>query len=406
MNIKKKYPIILIFLSSILLIGCSGNIPENEATAGSEIEAGNNAYYISLEHGNEQLEAENYEKAGAYFEIALAEYPEGVEAATLHKQTECYIEAVDSFQEENYENAMVKAEVVITFENGSDLLVRQAVILINEIEAIEAKNQTEKETLEEFKGIFVEFKGEPYESTFGNIHIITEEMTVDAEENSGATYSDITGQVIDDETLILDIYLPEQAGYGESWYQMELNRLYDENGYKYLTWGSDYSLYPITVDDMIANGFELYDPDKKLINELREYDEMVPRTIDYLGSYTAKQIEYARVWLNVMDNPGVIELSVYFFEEGEPVIPGFEEDNQLYPEDITVLSGYYGYDGTVAYSSNGDGTINIYNIPERLHDPPEKFPEIIEEALNTRQVYVESLDDFEVSKLIERIIIP
>ena len=40
MNIKKKYPIILVFLSSILLIGCSGNIPENEATAESEIEAG------------------------------------------------------------------------------------------------------------------------------------------------------------------------------------------------------------------------------------------------------------------------------------------------------------------------------------------------------------------------------
>lgn len=401
---SKNKHFILYFLSFFLVLtGCNNDVPESEATGTEDMGMENQAYTIAMEKGLEELDKENFERAAAYFEIAFEEQPEAEQAKILLQQTEFYIEAIESFEEEAYDDAQVKAEMVKSFEDGSDLLVQYAQNILNDIEEKEAEKLSEEEALEEFKGIFVEFKGKAYESSFSNFHFITEEMMIFPQENAGITNNEITSAVFEGETLILDLNRSEANDDKVYTKQIKLTLSSDENGYKYLTFDSDYNLYPITVDDMLKSGLDFTDPDYYLIPELREYDEMVPRSIDYLARYSDKQIEYAQVWLTVMENPDVSELGVYFYEEGEPVIPGYEAAHQLIPEKLTYLTGGYGYEGAVAYSNNGDGSVNVYNLPERLHDSPEEFPRIIEEALQPRQVDLNSYSDEELARLIERI---
>ncbi|WP_026703211.1 hypothetical protein [Salibacterium aidingense] len=49
---------------------------------------------------------------------------------------------------------------------------------------------------------------------------------------------------------------------------------------------------------------------------------------------------------------------------GEP-LHADDETSIDYPEDVIQLSGSRLVDGSVTYSSNGNGTINEYNIPKR-----------------------------------------
>ena len=47
----------------------------------------------------------------------------------------------------------------------------------------------------------------------------------------------------------------------------------------------------------------------------------------------------------------------------------YEEDSAVFHEDVIQLTGEFTADGKVVYNSNGDGTINIYDIPS--HWPAE-----------------------------------
>lgn len=84
---------------------------------------------------------------------------------------------------------------------------------------------------------------------------------------------------------------------------------------------------------------------------------------DLLAGYSAQEIEYARVWLEVTGNKDVEELNVSFISQGEPINTYEVEDSAVYPEDVVVLSGKIMADGIVIYSSNGNGTINLYAVP-------------------------------------------
>lgn len=83
-----------------------------------------------------------------------------------------------------------------------------------------------------------------------------------------------------------------------------------------------------------------------------------------LGQYTSEQIEYARVWSQLGPNQAIDELNVQHIKAGAPINPN-DETSILYPEDVIQLSGSRLVDGVVTYSSNGNGTINVYNVPLR-----------------------------------------
>lgn len=128
---------------------------------------------------------------------------------------------------------------------------------------------------------------------------------------------------------------------------------------------------------------------------------------DLLENYSTDEIEYARVWLEIKDNTDIEELTVSYISEGEQV-NRYDEDSVDYPEAVVLLAGK-GVAGSpvIVYSSNGDGTINLYNVPS--HWPSEQqIDETMEEYTrdiieNTQKIYIDPGDDEEVVNLIEKI---
>lgn len=407
---ENKIKQLLIYLSLIVLVlvGCAESSKEQETVNDDD------TYETAIQNGLDALELDHFEKAEAYFEIALEEKNEDETALILLDQTENYVEAIRLFEEKVYEEALEKADAVQAVEDGSTYLTKQANQLQTEIQGIlaearedEEKARTEEEMFEEFQGVFALFSGTPYESPIDFIFLLYEDITIEGFRQSGYVLSEVTAKSFDGETLVMDMHTAEQPGYGESTQQLGMNLAYDTNDYKYIEVGSEERLYPITVDDLIGSDFNVTGDSEQFINELRAYDKNVPRTIsrsntDLLAGYSAKEIEYARVWLNTIGNLEVAELNVRYESAGAPINYYDDEDSAVYPEDVTIITGYYTADGMIIYSGNGDGTINIYDVPSHWHAPPEEWPDIYEEILDTSTIYLEPMDDEEVVRLIEK----
>ncbi len=122
-----------------------------------------------------------------------------------------------------------------------------------------------------------------------------------------------------------------------------------------------------------------------------------------LDQYSSKDIEYARVWLQLGSNQDIDALYVTHILAGTLLNPD-DETSISYPEDVIQLAGSRLVDGSVTYSSNEDGTINVYKVPLRWDvkiPAGEKFyKDIIE---NTELVYVDPGEDNKVIQLIKKI---
>lgn len=81
--------------------------------------------------------------------------------------------------------------------------------------------------------------------------------------------------------------------------------------------------------------------------------------VNPLAKYSSKEIEYARIWLQLGPNQEIDGLYIRHIPAGTPLNPD-DETSVNYPENVTQLSGSRLVDGSVTYSSNGDGTINRY----------------------------------------------
>ncbi|PFG07663.1 hypothetical protein [Bacillus sp. es.034] len=127
---------------------------------------------------------------------------------------------------------------------------------------------------------------------------------------------------------------------------------------------------------------------------------------DPLSTYPSEKIEYARVWLQVIGNGDVEELNVRHISAGEQLNP-YDDKSVAYPEDVIVLTGKAMADGTVTYSGNGDGTINVYDVPshwpsnEQMEESMEEYTQGIVD--DTEKVSVDAGDEEEVVGLIGKI---
>lgn len=125
-----------------------------------------------------------------------------------------------------------------------------------------------------------------------------------------------------------------------------------------------------------------------------------------LSEYPADQIEYARVWLQVVGNLEVEELTVRHLSAGEPVSP-YSEDSTTFPEDVIQLAGKRVADGLVTYSGNGDGTIDLYNLPSHWPSPKQidqSMEEYTEELVtNTTKIYINPVDNKALITLIQKL---
>jgi hypothetical protein len=122
-----------------------------------------------------------------------------------------------------------------------------------------------------------------------------------------------------------------------------------------------------------------------------------------LTQFSDEQIEYARVWLQLGPNQEIDELNVLHIPAGTPINPA-DETSANYPENVIQLAGSRLVDGSVTYSGNGDGTINVYNVPLRWdgsYPAGEDFYKDITD--NTKLVNVEKGDDEKIIELIKLI---
>lgn len=113
---KKKYFFIVIL---IFLVGCSNTDSE--------------AYNSAIQKGLDTLSIENYEKAQAYFELALEEKPDDITATAYLEQTQLYSEAKKAFDTSDFETAKLKAEGVTNLTEGSESLVIKANEILDKV---------------------------------------------------------------------------------------------------------------------------------------------------------------------------------------------------------------------------------------------------------------------------------
>lgn len=132
-------------------------------------------------------------------------------------------------------------------------------------------------------------------------------------------------------------------------------------------------------------------------------DEATKKQEAPLSQYTSEEIEYARIWLQLGPNQDIDELYVQHIPAGTPLNPD-DSTSGSYPEDVIQLSGPRLVDGSITYSGNGDGTINVYNVPLRWdgkYPAGETFYKEITQ--NTKQVYIQPSNDEKVIKLIDKL---
>lgn len=133
------------------------------------------------------------------------------------------------------------------------------------------------------------------------------------------------------------------------------------------------------------------------------FEETTEKGENSLSTYSSQEIEYARIWLQLGPNQDIDELIVHHIPAGTPLNPS-DTTSGSYPEDVIQLSGSRLVDGSITYSGNGDGTINVYNVPLRWdgnYPAGETFYKEITQ--NTKQVYIIPSTGEKVIKLINKL---
>ncbi|WP_394217732.1 hypothetical protein [Halobacillus trueperi] len=131
-------------------------------------------------------------------------------------------------------------------------------------------------------------------------------------------------------------------------------------------------------------------------------------TVD-LAPYTSNEIEVARVWYQLAPNQQIDKMYVRKISAGSLVNPNYEE-SAVYPEDVIQLEGTRLVDGAVTYSGNGDGTVNVYNVPARWNEKlvgevdKEEIKKVTKKVIeNPKHVKIELVSNEEIVELIKKI---
>ncbi|WP_440896698.1 hypothetical protein ACS127_01410 [Amphibacillus sp. Q70] len=134
-----------------------------------------------------------------------------------------------------------------------------------------------------------------------------------------------------------------------------------------------------------------------------ETDDSEESSDNQLSDYSQAEIEYARVWLSTVSEETEHLETIYFqvIPEGTAVIPD-RENSPVYPETVIRLSGSRLAEGTVVYSGNGDGTINVYPVPNRSDDAVADYDQDMLEETTLVEVGVH--DDNQVVELINKLV--
>lgn len=125
-----------------------------------------------------------------------------------------------------------------------------------------------------------------------------------------------------------------------------------------------------------------------------------PETTTALTNYSNEEIEYARIWLQLGTNQKLDQLYAKKIPAGTPLNPD-DETSAVYTEEVIQLTGTRLVDGSITYSSNGDGTINLYIVPLRWDGVYPAGENFYRDMLNqTKQVSIEPNVEEDIIQLI------
>lgn len=152
---------------------------------------------------------------------------------------------------------------------------------------------------------------------------------------------------------------------------------------------------------------------KEKNNDSNKKQQSTDKNKSYLNNFNSKEIEYARVWYQLIstrnDLKGIKNVYVTEIPKGSKVNPQ-AKNSAIYKEKVVKLEAPMRAGGSVTYSSNGDGTINVYNnIPYKWENSQNsdysQMNKITKKAIeeNIETVYIKPYDNKTVAKLASKI---
>lgn len=148
-------------------------------------------------------------------------------------------------------------------------------------------------------------------------------------------------------------------------------------------------------------------------NDSNKNQQSTDKNKSYLNNFNSEKIEYARVWYQLIstrnDLKGIRNVYVTEIPKGSKVNPQ-AQNSAIYKEKVVKLEAPMRAGGSVTYSSNGDGTINVYNnIPYKWENSQNsdysQMNKITKKAIeeNIETVYIKPYDNKTVAKLASKI---
>ena len=148
-------------------------------------------------------------------------------------------------------------------------------------------------------------------------------------------------------------------------------------------------------------------------NDSNKKQQSTDKNKSYLNNFNSKEIEYARVWYQLIstrnDLKGIKNVYVTEIPKGSKVNPQ-AKNSAIYKEKVVKLEAPMRAGVSVTYSSNGDGTINVYNnIPYKWENSQNsdysQMNKITKKAIeeNIETVYIKPYDNKTVAKLASKI---
>ncbi len=248
-------------------------------------------------------------------------------------------------------------------------------------------------TYEDFKGTYVTFEGEPYNSTVGSMESNIMVLGDDFYHSFNRWDFDMTSTILDKtiEGNVLTLHLDSDEN--EMW------GLHSESG---------------------TEQFELrHDGDKKVLySNTKDYSLYSMSNQDLQTHYSQSEIDYARIIMTINGEPSIDQWAMWNAEWGVPVVnvrynsagdPTEVSNEVSYPEDVTHLdlTSQGMAAGIITYSSHGDGHITRYPIPLHYHQEDqseEGYRQLAQESLDDAYtIYIEPFDPYTVADFIGRV---
>lgn len=248
-------------------------------------------------------------------------------------------------------------------------------------------------TYEDFKGVYVPFEGEPYNSPVNsmgsNIVVLGDDFYRDFNRWDFDMTSTILDKIIEGNVLTLHLDSDESEMWG----------FHSESG---------------------TEQFELrYDGDKKVLYSItNDYTFYSMSLQDLQTHYTQSEIDYARIIMTIHGEPSLDQWAVWNAEWSVPVVnvrfnsagdPTEVSNGVSYPRNVTHLdlTSQGTAAGIITYTPHGDGYITRYPMPLNYHQKDqseEGYRQLALEALDdSSTIYIEPFDPYTVADFIGRV---